>query len=67
MIHSVSFSKLLGWKKNWTNVYLKLYRFKWVVPEKIQPPTDGILEILMEGGGGGQRPWKSRQKGEGLN
>ena len=65
MIHSVSFSKLLGWKKNWTNVYLKLYRFKWVVPEKIQPPTDGILEILMEGGG--QRPWKSRQKGEGLN
>ena len=51
MIHSVSFSKLLGWKKNWTNVYLKLYRFKWVVPEKIQPPTDGILEILMEGGG----------------
>ena len=28
------------------------------------PPTDGILEILAEGGG--QRPWKSRREG-GLN
>ena len=37
----------------------------WVVPEKIHtPPTDGILEILV--GGGGQRPWKSRRE-RGLN
>ena len=35
---------------------------KWVVPEKIHtPPTDGILEILV--GGGGRRLRKTRREG----
>ena len=38
----------------WLKNTVRQKKINWVVPEKIHtPPTDGILEILTGGGGGG--------------
>ena len=51
---SFSFSAYIFVKVSCFPLVIQSHITKWVVPEKIHTsPTDGILEILVEGGGGG--------------